>query len=156
MALPSCANAREEKAYISLGELRKVEEEFFNAANFAFNAIDDPIRVMTEHPEVVERKSRLSVTAMAEHVAGVRDLVLIDVRNPSEVELGSISGAKHMSLPALLRRIDELGKNAPTIVFCAGGYRPSIASSLLKSHGFKDVSDLIGGYQAWQLATTAP
>jgi rhodanese-related sulfurtransferase len=35
------------------------------------------------------------------------------------------------------------------VVNCAGGYRSSIASSLLKSHGFTDVSDLIGGYNAW-------
>jgi rhodanese-related sulfurtransferase len=35
------------------------------------------------------------------------------------------------------------------VVFCAGGYRSAIASSLLRSHGFSDVSDLLGGYTAW-------
>ena len=49
-------------------------------------------------------------------------------------------------------RIDELDKNAPTVVFCAGGYRSAIASSLLRSHGFTDVSDIIGGYTAWSAA----
>jgi hydroxyacylglutathione hydrolase len=117
-------------------------------------ALADPIRVMAERPELVAQQSRLSAAAMAERIEDVDGLVLIDVRNPGEVELGSIDGAKHVSLPALLRRIDEFDKNSPTIVFCAGGYRSSIASSLLKSHGFKDVSDLIGGYQAWQLAKT--
>jgi len=34
----------------------------------------------------------------------------------------------------------------------AGGYRSSIAASLLRASGFADVSDLIGGYQAWQAA----
>ena len=59
-----------------------------------------------------------------------------------------------ISLQALIKSLDGLDKDAPTIVYCAGGYRSSIASSLLKSHGFKDVSDLIGGYQAWQLWLT--
>ena len=34
-------------------------------------------------------------------------------------------------------------------MFCAGGYRSAIASSLLRAHGFSDVSDLLGGYTAW-------
>jgi hydroxyacylglutathione hydrolase len=33
-------------------------------------------------------------------------------------------------------------------VFCAGGYRSSIAASLLREAGFRDVSDILGGYQA--------
>ncbi|MGA1220692.1 MAG: rhodanese-like domain-containing protein, partial [Ilumatobacteraceae bacterium] len=33
--------------------------------------------------------------------------------------------------------------------FCAGGYRSSVAASLLRQKGFSDVSDVIGGYTAW-------
>ena len=115
-------------------------------------SLTEPIRVMSQHPELVEQQSRLSAAAMAERVVSVKDLVIVDVRNPSEVENGAIAGAKLISLPALIKSLDGLDKNAPTIVYCAGGYRSSIASSLLKSHGFKDVSDLLGGFQAWQLA----
>ena len=61
----------------------------------------------------------------------------------------TIHGARNIPLPALLQTLDELDPSAPTVVFCAGGYRSSIASSLLRSHGFSDVSDLIGGYGAW-------
>jgi hydroxyacylglutathione hydrolase len=35
------------------------------------------------------------------------------------------------------------------VVYCAGGYRSSIAASFLRASGFEDVSDLVGGYQAW-------
>ncbi len=79
----------------------------------------------------------------------VEGLVLVDVRNQGEVEQGTIDSARHIALPSLLARVDELDRNAPTVVFCAGGYRSAIASSLLRSHGFTDVSDLIGGYTAW-------
>jgi hydroxyacylglutathione hydrolase len=112
-------------------------------------ALRDPLRTFVEHPEVVESLSRLSAAEFDERRASVPGLVLIDVRNPGEVAEGGIEGALHISLPALLGRLDELDRTAPTVVHCAGGYRSAIAASLLRSHGFRDVSDLIGGYTAW-------
>ena len=112
-------------------------------------ALEEPVRTFFTRPELTERQSRLSVDALAERIASVKDLVLIDVRDPGEVEFGTLPGARNIPLPALLQTIHELDWDAPTIVFCAGGYRSSIASSLLRAHGFTDTSDLIGGYGAW-------
>ena len=119
-------------------------------------ALGDPIAAFVEHPANVAQLSRLSADALAERRASVPNLVLIDVRNPGEVALGSIDGARSISLPALLHRLDELDPDAPTVVFCAGGYRSAIASSLLRSHGFRDVSDVIGGYTAWAARSSQP
>jgi rhodanese-related sulfurtransferase len=112
-------------------------------------ALDDPVEQFLAHPELIEALSRLSADALAERIASVPNLVLIDVRNRGEVEQGTIVGAQSIALPALLTRLPELDQRAPTVVFCAGGYRSAIASSLLRSRGFADVSDLIGGYNAW-------
>jgi rhodanese-related sulfurtransferase len=38
---------------------------------------------------------------------------------------------------------------------CAGGWRSSVGASLLRSKGFVDVSDLLGGYGAWEQAESA-
>jgi rhodanese-related sulfurtransferase len=38
------------------------------------------------------------------------------------------------------------------VVSCASGYRSLIAASVLRRVGFADVSDLIGGYEAWMAA----
>lgn len=119
-------------------------------------ALDEPFDAMVAHPEHVERLSRLSATALAERIQAVSGLVLIDVRNPGEVAEGTIPGARTIGLPALLNQLGQLDPKAPTVVFCAGGYRSAIASSLLRSHGFADVSDLIGGYTAWQTAFATP
>ncbi len=113
-------------------------------------ALEHPVDTFVSHPELVEPLSRLSAHALAERIRSVPDLVLIDVRDPGEVALGTIVGARAISLPALLTNIDQLDRTAPTVAFCAGGYRSAIASSLLRSHGFSDVSDLVGGYTAWQ------
>ncbi|MEO8695558.1 MAG: rhodanese-like domain-containing protein [Acidimicrobiales bacterium] len=112
-------------------------------------ALADPINAFLAHPDHVEPLSRLSADSLAERLQSVPALVVIDVRNPTEVALGSVNGARNISLPALLASIDQLDSKAPTVVYCAGGYRSAIASSLLRSHGFEDVSDLIGGYTAW-------
>jgi rhodanese-related sulfurtransferase len=58
----------------------------------------------------------------------------------------------NIPLPELLERLDELDRQRPTAVACASGYRSSIAASTLAARGFTDVSDLLGGYDAWAKA----
>jgi hydroxyacylglutathione hydrolase len=112
-------------------------------------ALAAPIETITAHPEHVEQLSRLSAAVLAERIATVPGLALIDIRNAGEVEHGMVPGARHIALPELLSKADTLDRAAPTVVYCAGGYRSAIASSLLRSLGFADVSDLLGGYAAW-------
>ena len=116
-------------------------------------ALADPLDAFTAHGELVEQLSRLSAAALAQRLDTVPNLVLVDVRNPAEVEAGALPGARTISLPALLHGMRELDPTAPTVVYCAGGYRSAIASSLLRCHGFTDVSDLLGGYAAWTSQT---
>ena len=122
-------------------------------------ALAEPVEVFLGNPESVEQLSRLSAVELAERITSVEGMRLIDVRNPNEVALGSIPGALKISLPSLLGSLDALDPSIPTVLFCAGGYRSAIASSLLRSRGFSDVSDLIGGYAAWattQLSAALP
>jgi rhodanese-related sulfurtransferase len=118
-------------------------------------ALADPVESFLDHPEPIEPLSRLSADSLAERLESVSGLVLIDVRNAGEVALGTIPGSRNISLPALLTSIEGLDPTAPTVVYCAGGYRSAIASSLLRSHGFTDVSDLVGGYTAWEARSAA-
>ncbi|MGB0148627.1 MAG: rhodanese-like domain-containing protein, partial [Ilumatobacteraceae bacterium] len=82
-------------------------------------------------------------------------LQIVDVRNPGEVADGTAHQPQTIPVGQIPSRIEELDPSAPTVVFCAGGYRSSVAASLLRQRGFGDVSDVIGGYTAW-LATTQP
>ena len=130
-----------------------VDEAKVRLARIGFDnvigALADPTTAFLTHPDQIEQLTRLSADALATRIASLPGLVLVDVRNPSEVEHGTIPGARTISLPSLLTRMTELDPLAPTMVFCAGGYRSAIASSLLRSRGFVDVSDLRGGYTAW-------
>jgi hydroxyacylglutathione hydrolase len=51
--------------------------------------------------------------------------------------------------------MSTLDPSKPTIVYCAGGYRSSIAASTMLAAGFGDVADLLGGYGAWHTAVAA-
>ena len=76
----------------------------------------------------------------------------VDVRTPAERSAKSIAGSLSVPLNHLQERIQELPRNRPLLVYCAGGYRSSIASSLLQRHGFTKLSELAGGVAAWEAA----
>jgi rhodanese-related sulfurtransferase len=62
----------------------------------------------------------------------------------------------HLPLARLVERLGELDPTRPTVVHCASGYRSMIAASVLATAGFDDVSDLLGGYEAWAGLTPDP
>ena len=109
----------------------------------------DPLAVMAAHPDRTARASRLTVPEFERRRADVDGLQLVDIRNPGEIAIGTIAGAVELPVGQLPGRVDELDRDAPTVVFCAGGYRSSVAASVLRQAGFTDVSDLLGGYGAW-------
>ena len=76
-------------------------------------------------------------------------VVLVDIRNQGEVEQGRIPGSVHIPLAQLRARLDLLPTDRLIVVHCAGGWRSSVAASLLRAQGFDNVADLAGGYNAW-------
>ena len=108
-----------------------------------------PHATMAASPELVQPASRLTARQFDERRGSVDDLQLVDVRNPGEVRLGAIEGAISIPVGQLPSRVAELDANMPTVVYCAGGYRSSVAASVLREAGFADVSDIVGGYGAW-------
>ncbi|HEX9505169.1 MAG TPA: rhodanese-like domain-containing protein, partial [Acidimicrobiia bacterium] len=114
--------------------------------------VDHLYAVFLQHPELVQVSSRLTVGAFDERRRTVPDLQVIDVRNAGEAQDGSVPGASNIPLPVLRDEMETLDPARPTVVFCAGGYRSSIAASLLRHAHFDDVSDVLGGYHAWETA----
>ncbi len=115
--------------------------------------LENPFDVMLAHRDDVRIASRLTSEAFGERAGEVADLQLVDVRNPGEAEAGMIPGAVNIPVGQLPDRLAELDPARPTVVYCAGGYRSSVAASLLRQRGFADVSDILGGYNAWEAAT---
>ncbi|MFZ0833133.1 MAG: MBL fold metallo-hydrolase [Mycobacterium sp.] len=112
----------------------------------------EPEKVMFEHQDDVQRASRLTANAFGERAAEIANLQVVDVRNPGELDAGMIPNAINIPVGELPDRVGELDASRPTVVYCAGGYRSSVAASLLRERGFADVSDILGGYTAWEEA----
>jgi hydroxyacylglutathione hydrolase len=73
-------------------------------------------------------------------------------RTPREHDQKSIEGSLSIPLNHLSERTQELPRDRPVLVYCAGGYRSSIAASLLQQKGFEHVTEIAGGMAAWEAA----
>jgi rhodanese-related sulfurtransferase/glyoxylase-like metal-dependent hydrolase (beta-lactamase superfamily II) len=114
--------------------------------------LDDPGAVFVDRPDLGEASSRVTMEQLAERLVSVPELVLVDVRGPGETASGLLTGAIEIPLPVLVDFLDALDPSRPTVVYCAGGYRSSIAASVMRAAGFADASDLVGGYAGWSAA----
>jgi glyoxylase-like metal-dependent hydrolase (beta-lactamase superfamily II) len=79
-------------------------------------------------------------------------LAILDVREPGEVETGAFEDSIRIPLGQLADRTSELDPGKLIVVHCKGGYRSSIATSILRRAGLQEIADLTGGYDAWKAA----
>ncbi|HEY0521705.1 MAG TPA: rhodanese-like domain-containing protein, partial [Ilumatobacteraceae bacterium] len=112
----------------------------------------DPAELFVTRPDLVERSSRLSIEQLAELRGLEPDLQVVDVRGPGETAGGTLPGAREIHLAVLTDSLAALDATAPVVVYCESGYRSQIAASVLLEAGFADVSDLVGGFHAWESA----
>ncbi|MGV3759979.1 MAG: MBL fold metallo-hydrolase [Actinomycetota bacterium] len=139
---------------IILGDEGRSTEAKVRLARIGFDdvagAVEDVERILAERPELASSSQRLPATDVAAWLAEDPGLQVVDVRNPGETRVGGmVPGAVNIPLPQLIDHFDDLDRSAPTVVYCAGGYRSSVAASTLKAHGFGVVADMIGGFGAW-------
>jgi rhodanese-related sulfurtransferase len=129
------------------------EEVVIRLARIGFDRVAgylrEPEGAFLDAPEHVRRASRLTAPELATALHGPRPPFVVDVRNPAEVRLGTIPGAVPVPLAQLPGRLAEIPRDRSVVAYCAGGYRSSVAASLLRRAGLDDVSDLLGGYGAW-------
>jgi rhodanese-related sulfurtransferase len=78
---------------------------------------------------------------------------VLDVRKPGEFESGHIKNAKTLHLQILEQNINDLNKDTPYLIHCAGGYRSMMAASILKKHGFNNFVNVRKGWNAIQNLT---
>jgi rhodanese-related sulfurtransferase len=77
---------------------------------------------------------------------------VVDVRRPGEWQAGHIPNALNLPLNTLADDAAALPKGQPLAVICAGGFRSSIATSILEQQGFTKVTNVVGGMAAWRNA----
>lgn len=99
------------------------------------------------------RRAGKAVTpAIATQMINKEDAVILDIRPKKEWDTGRITGARHIPMAELDRRIDELNKykEKPIIVVCNLGQTAGAATKKLKAAGFANVMRLSGGMTEWK------
>ena len=100
----------------------------------------------------IDTTERVGADVAASRLASATPPTIVDVRSAPERAQKRIAGSVHLPLNHLGKRLSEIPADRPVLLHCAGGYRSSIAASLLQRHGFTHVSELAGGIAAWETA----
>lgn len=82
-------------------------------------------------------------------LAGPTPPVLLDVREPWEIETAAVAGAVCIPMGQVPTRLGELDKDRPVLVMCHHGRRSAQVGMLLERSGFREVINLAGGIEAW-------
>jgi rhodanese-related sulfurtransferase len=97
----------------------------------------------------VARLTQLEVGALRSRLDSESSLQVLDVRARGEYASGHLPRAVNIPLPELERNAHLLDPARPLAVVCAGGYRSSVAASLLEKRGFRELGNVTGGTAAW-------
>lgn len=137
------APGRESESAIRLGRIG-----FDHIAGYLRNGLQS----LEAKPELIAFTERLSSQFAAELMSSSEPPVVVDVRAQREREKKYIEGSLSVPLNHFAERLKKLPKDRVVLVYCAGGYRSSIAASLLQKNGFQLVSEIAGGLSAWEVA----
>jgi glyoxylase-like metal-dependent hydrolase (beta-lactamase superfamily II) len=129
------------------------EEAIMRLGRIGFDQVlgylQDGPAALDPRPDLVRVVPRVTAQALSEQLQGKDSPVVLDVRAEKEWEPAHVPGSVNIPLNQLRNRLDEVPRDRPLAVHCQGGYRSSIACSLLQREGFDNLVDLVGGFKAW-------
>ncbi len=134
---------RENESAVRLGRIG-----FDHVAGF----LKDGLESLKTRPELTRTTENVSASFAAELLDSNEAPLIVDVRAPREREQRYIAGSVGIPLNHLAESMAKLPRDRTLLVYCAGGYRSSIAASLLERDGFGHVSELAGGIAGWEAA----
>jgi rhodanese-related sulfurtransferase len=95
------------------------------------------------------QKKIVKTVTEEEFRAGYRKAQLIDVREPNEFEAGHVLGARNIPMSQLRMRLKEIRPDLPVYLYCQSGMRSARAAQFLYKKGYKDLTQLQGGFKKW-------
>jgi rhodanese-related sulfurtransferase len=96
------------------------------------------------------RITEVSAAATLARITSGENIVLIDVREDREWNLGHAAGAHHMSRGTLESKIDAaVPRDAHIVLYCASGNRSALSAESLRAMGYTDVASMSGGFRGW-------
>jgi glyoxylase-like metal-dependent hydrolase (beta-lactamase superfamily II)/rhodanese-related sulfurtransferase len=147
-----------DRPIVIVAEPAKEAEAAMRLGRIGFDSLVGYLRggvaALESRKELLTGTDRRSPGEVRELLASSSPPLVLDVRNPKEVAQKRLEGSINVPLNHLRERLDELPKDRQVLVYCAGGYRSSIAAGLLQQRGL-EVIELAGGLAAWDAAGLA-
>lgn len=91
----------------------------------------------------------ISVEELAQWRASEKNFVLLDVREPDEVQTAALEGALHIPMRQIPARLNEIDTGAQIVVLCHHGGRSERVAQFLAVQGFAKVYNVAGGIDAY-------
>jgi hydroxyacylglutathione hydrolase len=111
--------------------------------------LDGGMAALAARPDLVSQTERVTAREVAEELASADPPLVLDIRNPGEWEAKRIPGSVNIPLNHMQERLAEIPRGRRVAVHCAGGYRSSIATSILHRNGVTNLIEMAGGIAAW-------
>ena len=144
------------KPIVIIAEPGREQEAALRLGRIGFDHVKgylkDGMGALAQRQDLVWPTERVSPPMLAEELASQNPPVVVDIRTPREWNAGHLNGSINVPLAQLQQRIDEVPHDRKIAVHCAGGYRSSIAASILHQHGITNLIELAGGITAWEAA----
>ncbi len=144
------------KPIVIIAEPGREQEAALRLGRIGFDEVKGYLKggmeALSGRPDLVWPTERVSAPTVAEELASADPPVLLDIRTAREWAAKHIEGSINVPLSHLQERIGEVPRDRRIAVHCAGGYRSSIAGSILHQHGITRLMDMAGGLAAWEAA----
>lgn len=144
------------KPIVIIAEPGREQEAALRLGRIGFDHVKGYLRkgmeALSERHDLVWPTERVSVLVLAEELSGTEQPFVLDVRTPREWTARHIEGSVNLPLNHLRERITDVPRDRQIAVHCAGGYRSSIAASILHQYGITNLIEMAGGLAAWDAA----
>jgi len=144
------------KPIVIIAEPGREQEAALRLGRIGFDHVkgymDRGMEALAGRGDLVWPTERISAPMVVEELASPDPPLLLDIRNPREWVTKHIDGSVNIPLNHLQERIAEIPRDRRIAVHCAGGYRSSIAASILHHYGITNLIELAGGLAAWDAA----
>ena len=144
------------KPIVIIAEPGREQEAAMRLGRIGFDHVKGYLKggmaALADRPDLVWPTVRVTAPMVAEELASTEPPLLLDIRNPREWATKHIDGSVNIPLNHLQERIAEIPRDRRLAVHCAGGYRSSIAASILQQYGITNLIEMAGGLAAWEAA----
>ncbi|MBA3891727.1 MAG: molybdopterin-synthase adenylyltransferase MoeB [Gemmatimonadaceae bacterium] len=109
------------------------------------------VTAATREDATMDAHADMSPAELRQRLDAGDSLVVIDVREPAEWEIGHIEGARHLPMGRVQAEVASLDPTAEMVVYCHHGSRSGSVAGWLRRSGFTNVHNLAGGIDRWSV-----